>query len=314
MSSTTTVRQRRKTTQKASAESIATAKGRKRLCTFEELPDWQKDNELILDGYVRETRSVSECFKSLLYFHNETVNIYTHLVPGVTYLLMLMFLTDFILIPKFPSSTMTDYIIINFFLLGAFVCLMCSSCFHCLKQHSEEHSDIWSKVDYMGIIVLISCSMVSVLYYGFHDHLFHFKIFTVVTVILGSCCAAFVLNDRFNSKNFRVFRASFFVSFGFSGLVPIIFGLVKFGISESVHRVQLKYVGLEAVFYIGGAVFYGFRIPENFGPGKFDLVGHSHQIFHVMVVLGSLCHLRAVVGSYIFMHTGVNYPGFLVFK
>ena len=43
-----------------------------------------------------------------------------------------------------------------------------------------------------------------------------------------------------------------------------------------------------ALFYLVGAAIYASRVPERFAPGKFDLIGHSHQIFHVLGVLGSL--------------------------
>lgn len=281
---------------------------------YEELPEWQKDNDKIRTGYVRETRSLKECFKSLLMFHNESLNIYSHLIPTVTYLVLLVGFTDLVLVPHFPGSSMTDYIMINFFLLGTVLCLGCSSFYHCLKQHSESHCRIWSKVDYMGIIVMITCSMVSLLYYGFHDHLFHFKCFTIFTVFLGAVCTVFALHDRFDSKTFRPFRAMFYVSFGLSGIVPIMTGFWKFGLSESFHRIQLKYVILEAVFYICGALIYGMRFPEVLAPGKFDFVGHSHQIFHIMVVFGSICHFRAIVGSYIFLHTGMHHSGFVIFR
>ncbi|SCU99860.1 LAMI_0G01310g1_1 [Lachancea mirantina] len=307
MSATTTLRQRKdaNTSETATRDGETTVgKVKKLIYHYSELPEWQKDNDKILNGYVRETQSMVKCLKSLTYFHNESVNIYTHLIPSATYLVLLMFFTDVILIPHFPTTTMSDYIMINFYLLGAFVCLMCSTCFHCLKQHSEAHSNIWSKVDYMGIIVQISCSTVSLLYYGYHDHLFYFKVFTIITVVLGSCCSAFVLNDRFNAKNWRICRAAFFVCFAFSGIVPVLAGIAKFGLAESLQRVQVKYVTLEALFYLSGALVYGFRIPETFAPGKFDFVGHSHQIFHVLVVAGSICHFRAVMGSYFFMHTG----------
>ena len=33
------------------------------------------------------------------------------------------------------------------------------------------------------------------------------------------------------------------------------------------------------------------RIPERWMPGTFDLVGSSHQIFHVLVVMAACSHL-----------------------
>ncbi|KAL6944683.1 hypothetical protein ACO0RG_001428 [Hanseniaspora osmophila] len=286
------------------------------MCNYEDLPDWQQDNECIVSGYIQATNSFTKCLHSLGVFHNESVNIYTHLLPSVTYFVMLIIFTDLILeqqilkyIKANPAQLIMDsidYIMINFYLVGAFLCLFCSSFFHTFKQHSKKYSDMCSKADYMGIIILITCSIISLLYYGFHDHLFIFKIFTIITSVMGSVCSVFVLHDKFNSKNFKVLRASFFVLFGFSGMIPILFGIFKFGIQESLRRVQLFYVILEAFFYIGGAIIYGFRIPECFFPGRFDFLGHSHQIFHVMVVMGSLCHFRAVIGSFVLAHAGIH--------
>lgn len=286
----------------------------KRLYHFNELPDWQKDNELVLTGYVRETNSVLKCLYSLTYFHNESISIYTHLVPTLLYLLLLFLFTDFVLLPKFPYTHFKDYIMIHFYLLGSCICLGLSSCFHCLKQHSEMHSKIWSKADYIGIIILISFSMVSLLYYGFHDHSFYFRCFTILTLTLGFGCMFFVLNDKFSIPEYRIIRAFFFICFALSGFLPIMAGIWEFGIIETFHRIQLKYIILEALFYITGAIVYGVRIPESLAPGKFDFIGHSHQIFHILVVFGSICHFRAILGSYTFMHTGINYPDFLIWK
>ncbi len=35
--------------------------------------------------------------------------------------------------------------------------------------------------------------------------------------------------------------------------------------------------------YVGGAIIYAMRIPERFWPGRFDIFGASHQIWHVFV-------------------------------
>ncbi|CCE61149.1 hypothetical protein TPHA_0A00640 [Tetrapisispora phaffii CBS 4417] len=278
----------------------------KKLYSFHELPEWQKDNELIIQGYVRETNSWFKCFHSLSYFHNESINIYTHLIPGLVYFIMLLFYTDLLVVPSFPSTTIMDYIVIDFYLLGAFICLVGSSCFHCLKQHSEDQSNFWSKIDYVGIICLISCSLISLLYYGYFDHFIYFKVFTLITLILATICTVCVLDERFNAKNFRPIRAGFFVVFATSAVIPICTGLIKFDYVEVINRIQLRFVGWETFFYVVGALLYGYRIPEIFAPGRFDLVGSSHQIFHVMVVIGSLFHLKAVIGSYEFMHKSLN--------
>lgn len=44
-----------------------------------------------------------------------------------------------------------------------------------------------------------------------------------------------------------------------------------------------------------GAVTYACRIPERWFPGKFDIAGHSHQLWHTAVVLGAWVHYLAMM-------------------
>ncbi|CCH59071.1 hypothetical protein TBLA_0B02290 [Henningerozyma blattae CBS 6284] len=274
------------------------------LYTYEELPSWQQDNEMILTGYIRETNSWKLCLRSLTFFHNETINIYSHGISAAIYLLLLVFFfTNLIYLPSFPTTTLHDYLVLDIYLLGAATCLTLSSCFHCLKQHSQSQSDIWSKMDYIGIICLITCSTISLLYFGYRDHFNYFKFFAISTFILAITCTVFVTMEKFNTRDWKHVRALFFIAFAGSGLIPLITGINIFGFPEVWQRVQLPSLTLELICYVIGALLYGYRIPEVFAPGKFDNIGNSHQWFHIFVVLGSLLHLRALVGSYYFMHS-----------
>jgi adiponectin receptor len=44
-----------------------------------------------------------------------------------------------------------------------------------------------------------------------------------------------------------------------------------------------------------GAVIYACRIPERWYPGKFDIAGHSHQLWHAAVVLAAWVHYLAIM-------------------
>jgi adiponectin receptor len=50
---------------------------------------------------------------------------------------------------------------------------------------------------------------------------------------------------------------------------------------------------LMGAIYLAGAVIYAMRIPERWKPGAFDLAFHSHQLFHVAVVVAACVHYRA---------------------
>lgn len=271
------------------------------LCTWNELPDWQKDNEYIHGGYVRETNNFTQCINSLFYLHNESVNIYSHLIPGISALFLV--LVDKYVVPRFPTTTFNDYFFLDVFFFGMFTCLTMSSTFHCLKSHSPPVAKFGNKLDYLGIVVLISTSMVSILYYGFYDNSLMFYTFSTITLAFGTACAVVSLEEKFRSREWRPYRAAMFVMFGLSALLPIGAGLVRYGAHETWTRIQVKWIILEGVFYIFGAFLYGVRFPEKYGPGKYDIWGHSHQIFHVLVVVAALCHMTGLLKSYAYVHT-----------
>ena len=64
----------------------------------------------------------------------------------------------------------------------------------------------------------------------------------------------------------------------------------------------LFYLVLQGVLYIFGAAIYACRIPERFAPGRFDLFGSSHQIFHGFVLAAALTHLFGLYKAYEYWH------------
>ena len=126
----------------------------KKLLEYDEIPSWHQDNEYILSGYRPETNSTKMCFASWLYIHNETANIYSHLVPAIAAIVAEMMLFRFFQV-RYPASTMADRIVFAVFLLAAAVCLGMSSSYHTLMNHSASTSNLWLRFDYVGIVILI---------------------------------------------------------------------------------------------------------------------------------------------------------------
>lgn len=53
---------------------------------------------------------------------------------------------------------------------------------------------------------------------------------------------------------------------------------------------------MKAVCLILAALFYGSHLPEALLPGKFDILGSSHQLFHVFVYLNMHFGAKAAFG------------------
>ena len=53
-----------------------------------------------------------------------------------------------------------------------------------------------------------------------------------------------------------------------------------------------------SAFYVSGAVTFAHRFPEKWNPGKYDCCGSSHNIFHVLVLMGVAAHFYGSVEIY----------------
>src|SRR6266699_6620276 len=59
------------------------SKAKARTVTCQEISGWHLDNKYILRGYRPEKADYLEIFTSLTFLHNETCNVYTHLVGAL---------------------------------------------------------------------------------------------------------------------------------------------------------------------------------------------------------------------------------------
>ncbi|XP_043714220.1 heptahelical transmembrane protein 4-like [Telopea speciosissima] len=178
------------------------------------------------------------------------------------------------------------------FLGGAMFCLLASSTCHLLSCHSKRLSYIMLRLDYAGIAALISTSFYPPVYYAFMCKPFFCNLYLGCITILGIATIIVSLLPFFQKPEFRNIRTSLFFGMGMSGVAPILHKLILFGNQpEALHTTG--YEILMGIFYGIGALVYVTRIPERWKPGKFDIAGHSHQVFHVLVVAGAYTHYRA---------------------
>jgi adiponectin receptor len=110
--------------------------------------------------------------------------------------------------------------------------------------------------------------------------------------LIGITTLVVSLVPVFQTPKYRPMRAIAFASMAFSGIIPGAHKVIFF-YHEPVCIETLWYEIGMALFYAIGVVIYVTRIPERWKPGFFDLAGHSHQLFHVLVIAGAYTHYRA---------------------
>eukprot|EP00475_Leptophrys_vorax_P006773 TRINITY_DN14232_c0_g1_i1.p1 TRINITY_DN14232_c0_g1~~TRINITY_DN14232_c0_g1_i1.p1 ORF type:complete len:333 (+),score=2.52 TRINITY_DN14232_c0_g1_i1:85-999(+) len=177
------------------------------------------------------------------------------------------------------------------FLFGAMLCLLSSTTCHLLCCHSKEVSQVIWRFDYAGIAALISTSFFPPVFYSFLCQPAVQITYLVAVSVMGLLTVAVSLLPVFQTTKYRTFRASLFFGMGASGLLPCMHKLLLH-YNDPLAVTTTCYELLMGALYGLGALFYATRIPERWLPGRFDIAGHSHQIFHVLVIAGAYVHYR----------------------
>jgi adiponectin receptor len=274
----------------------------KLIILWDELSPWRQDNHYIQSGYRAQSNSYTKSWKSLSYLHNETVNIYTHLIGA-----LLIFVSGIALYstlsPRYTTATREDVIVFGCYFAGAVACLGMSATYHTIQNHSHEVAIWGNKLDYLGIVFLIWGSFVPVLYFAFGDEPELRRMYWAMITTLAAGTSIACVHPTFRTPALRPFRALMFVLMGLSAVFPVLHGVKLYGVEHLRTSIGLDWVVLQGVLYIVGAVIYASRVPEKWAPGKYDIWGNSHQIFHVLVVLAAASHLVGLVKAFDYEHS-----------
>lgn len=267
------------------------------LVKFEDLPEWCQDNPWVRGGYRPVNNSYTECAASCLQIHNETFNIFTHLLPAVG-LLVAQFSVQQYITQYFPEATMMDRVALGANVLAAIITFALSAGYHTLMCHSMDVSQRWLRIDYCGILVLILGSFLTGVYIPFRCDPAPRNIYWSMITALSAITATLVLHPRLQGVQYRPHKAYAFIATALTGFAPITHGLYLYGWEQMMVRSGMPYYLLECLLYLTGAVFFITRFPESSWPGHFDIYFNSHSIFHVFVVLASFAHMYGVWTAY----------------
>lgn len=155
----------------ANASVTATAETtRLTLLEIKDLPAWCDPNPFILSGYRPESGSWRASLTSWTYPHNETGNIYSHLLPAILLALVLGqgSLFEYLRMRHGDALSDVDVLVLGVQLLSGIACLLTSTMYHTCLNHSECVARRWLQMDYIGIITLILGNFVSGLHFGFY--------------------------------------------------------------------------------------------------------------------------------------------------
>lgn len=184
------------------------------------------------------------------------------------------------------------------YIVSAMICLLCSSIFHLFSAHSLRLNYSLSRLDYAGISILIAGSFYPPVYYAFYCFPRKYYLVYIQIYLLGITVAStitFIISfiPSFQSPSMRWFRGVLFLCLALLGIIPIVhLFFLYFIYSPQAYSFisAIPYLGLMAFSYIFGVCIYISRVPERFYPGKFDFIGHSHNIWHIFVLVAAMFH------------------------
>lgn len=148
-------------------DSTNQSKAKAQTVTWQDISEWHLDNKYILSGYRREKADYLEIFTSLTFLHNETCNVYTHLVGALLLPIVTTVFLRYLAEPQFFNVSSMDYIMFRVYFWCAEICLVLSTLYHLMQPHSKHVEHFWHGMDLLGIVIVTVGTFSSGIFYVF---------------------------------------------------------------------------------------------------------------------------------------------------
>jgi len=245
--------------------------------------------------------TVSLCFKTLFTIHNETMNIYSHLLPGLYFLAQLPLIATRSHVYSVFDSTQSLVLMAIQASVIVF-CMLASSIYHLFTPLSEEVYYSLLKLDLIGIGLMIFGLTLCAVFIGFHNFKSerNYVLIGMACLMVGNLIMQMTpcyTHDRFNGCRTAFYVLVLMVCLTLA-LVSRFYIATPIEIEGHYGQLMLSFVWLRI-----GFVFFHWRIPERClhhtknirdkaqraRARKFkqrvELFGASHFWWHVFVVL-----------------------------
>lgn len=257
----------------------------------------------ILSGYRSPCSTASQCVFSVFQLTNETLNIWTHLIPAVYFGWNLIVFWQNIDTADLPYMMP----------LMVYMTTMCTFPFASMLAHifntmSDKARHVCFFVDYWALSLFGLGSAIAFRAYSFTESALRWPYVRLyvpgaalisVASLLVSCRTRFM---KVGGRRKIIRFMSFAVPYLFD-IIPILHRLFTSTTFEATSRDDANYFyARQFVFSFLSAFLYCSHVPERIFPGRFDIIGHSHQLFHVVSAVGSHDQMQALVKDSVANH------------
>ena len=251
------------------------------LLTAEDLPP-RLVRKAIYFGYRRSPYQCTwrDTLGSLLYIHNETVNIYSHALGAALFVC----LQQAHFARSGPPMTPAEWGLCMWFFVGTVAMLAFSAVFHAAHPHSEAVHSAVLACDLSGVLLAVSASANITLWLMFACHA-ELRTAYVAAFNAVLCTAmALAINPRTRAEQRIIVPA--FTGAVLSFALPVAHILALEGVPQDgdPNRGLLAGVAGSTATLGLGLALYVTSMPERLAPGLLDFWLHSHQLWHACIV------------------------------
>ncbi|TKS88671.1 Membrane progestin receptor alpha-B [Collichthys lucidus] len=257
-----------------------------------EVPPYFRER-YISTGYRPLNQNWRYYFLSLFQRHNETINVWTHLLAFLIVLVKLRQLAETVDFVSDHHSWPLLVLILSSVTYSAF-----SAAAHLLGGKSELCHYTFFFLDYVGVAQYQYGSAVVHFYYAVDESLYRYVhgIFMPVATVLCclsclGCCYGKFCNHTLPTwvrKVGQVVPSALAYIWDSS---PVTTRLVSW--STASDDTAIIYHFGQVAFFLSCSFFFTFPVLERCFPGRCDFVGQSHQMFHVFLSCCTLCQIHA---------------------
>lgn len=249
---------------------------RRPLLSIEEVPVWLRFNPFIRTGY-RPPMTVREALLSLFSWHNETVNVWLHVV-GAVFFFYLLWISEELL----PGAMMFKAC------LGSIVCVFGASCaYHlmmpCCTCQAGYHRLV--NCDVLSCMLSITTTGLSFTTIGYRCASSSVLTCSTILLLLSAAALGHAIPNTRTTAAGRVKLFGFHCLLRLSLCVVIVFPKVVH------HGFHLSFYYHVSSFFllVGGGMLNGLRIPERWLPEArwMDCALNSHNLWHYLCVVAS---------------------------
>ncbi|XP_037651845.1 progestin and adipoQ receptor family member VII, a [Sebastes umbrosus] len=257
-----------------------------------EVPSYFRERQ-VCTGYRPLNQNWRYYFLSLFQRHNETINIWTHLLAFLVILVKLLQLAETVDFVSDPHSWPLLILVLSSLTYSAF-----SAVAHLLGGKSELCHFIFYFLDYVGVAQYQYGSAIAHFYYAVDESLHRHVhgIFMPLAAFLScqsclGCCYGKYCSHSLPSwvrKVCQVVPSALAYMWDSSPVAQRLLSWSTAGDDPAV-----IYHFCQVAFFLSCSFFFTCPLLERCFPGRCDFVGQGHQFFHVFLSCCTLCQIHA---------------------